>query len=43
VLPMPVASVSKTGGAVSDDVDINQISEEYRDIVSDYYRSLETE
>jgi hypothetical protein len=42
VLPMPVATVSKTGGAVNDDVDMNQISEEYRDIVSDYYRSLET-
>lgn len=41
VLPMPVASVSKTGGAAADDVDINKISEEYRDIVSDYYRSLQ--
>ncbi len=41
VLPMPVATVSKTGGAVTDDVDISKISEEYRDIVSDYYRSLE--
>lgn len=42
VLPMPVATVSKTGGAVTDDVDMSKISEEYRDIVSDYYRSLET-
>jgi hypothetical protein len=42
VLPMPVATVSKAGGAVTDDVDISKISEEYRDIVSDYYRSLET-
>lgn len=42
VLPMPVASVSKTGGAATDDVDINRISEEYRDIVGDYYRSLQT-
>jgi hypothetical protein len=41
VLPMPVASVSKTGGAATDDVDINRISDEYRDIVSDYYRSLQ--
>ena len=41
VLPMPVASVSQTGGAATDDVDINKISEEYRDIVSDYYRSLQ--
>ena len=40
VLPMPVASVSKTGGAAVEDVDIGQIAEEYRDIVSDYYRSL---
>ncbi len=43
VLPMPVASVSKTGGAVTEEVDIGQISEEYRDIVSDYYRSLGSE
>jgi archaellum component FlaC len=43
VLPMPVTSVSKTGGAATDDVDVSKISEEYRDIVSDYYRSLETE
>ena len=42
VLPMPIATVSKTGGAVTDDVDISKISEEYRDIVSDYYRSLES-
>ncbi|NLF16229.1 MAG: hypothetical protein GX595_03095 [Lentisphaerae bacterium] len=41
VLPMPVAAVSKTGGAAAEDVDINRISEEYRDIVSDYYRSLQ--
>ncbi len=41
VLPMPVATVSQTGGAATDDVDINKISEEYRDIVSDYYRSLQ--
>ncbi|MCK5802440.1 MAG: hypothetical protein KAI66_06390 [Lentisphaeria bacterium] len=41
VLPMPVITVSKAGGAVTDDVDISKISEEYRDIVSDYYRSLE--
>ena len=43
VLPMPVASVSQTGGAVTDEVDINDIAEEYRDIVSDYYRSLAKE
>jgi hypothetical protein len=41
VLPMPVASVSKTGGAATDEVDINRIAEEYRDIVGDYYRSLQ--
>ena len=33
VLPMPIATVSKTGGAVTDDVDISKISEEYRDII----------
>ncbi|MBN2451941.1 MAG: hypothetical protein JXR77_16255 [Lentisphaeria bacterium] len=43
VLPMPVASVSKAGGAATDDVDIGKISEEYRDIVSEYYRSLQNE
>lgn len=42
VLPMPVASVSRTGGAVVEDMDISKISPEYRDLVSDYYRSLET-
>ncbi len=41
VLPMPVASVSRTGGAVTGDMDISKISEEYRDIVGDYYRSLD--
>ncbi|MDX9862258.1 MAG: hypothetical protein RBS99_15220 [Rhodospirillales bacterium] len=41
VLPMPVATVSRTGGAVVDDVDMSKISAEYRDVVSDYYRSLE--
>jgi len=40
VLPMPVAGVSTTGGSAMRDVDIGKISEEYRDIVSDYYRSL---
>lgn len=43
VLPMPVASVSKTGGAATQDVDVSQISEEYRDIVTDYYRSLDAD
>ncbi|NOY82057.1 MAG: hypothetical protein GXP31_13760 [Kiritimatiellaeota bacterium] len=40
VLPMPVASVSQTGGAATEDVDVSKIGDAYRDIVSDYYRSL---
>jgi len=43
VLPMPVSTVSKTGGAAVQDVDISQISDDYRDIVSDYYKGLEAD
>lgn len=42
VLPMPVAAVSKSGGAATDDVDVSKIGGAYRDIVSDYYRSLDS-
>lgn len=44
VLPMPVASVSaETGGAAIQDVDVSRISAEYRDIISEYYRSLDSD
>jgi hypothetical protein len=43
VLPMPVSTVSRTGGAAIQDVDLNDIAEEYRGIVSDYYKGLEEE
>jgi hypothetical protein len=41
VLPMPVSAISKTGGSAVQDIDISQISDEYRDLVSDYYKGLE--
>ena len=40
VLPIPVVAADKTGGAVTADVDFDTIAEEYRDVVSGYYRSL---
>jgi len=43
VLSMPVSTVTQSGGAATQDVNVNQISEEYREIVSDYYRSLDKE
>ncbi|MCF7853992.1 MAG: hypothetical protein K9N51_04275 [Candidatus Pacebacteria bacterium] len=41
VLPMPVSSVSHTGGAAIQDIDISQIDEEYRDAVGEYYKGLQ--
>jgi hypothetical protein len=43
VLPMTVSAVSRTGGAAIQDVDLNDIGEEYRGIVSDCYKGLEDE
>lgn len=40
VLPMPIASVSQTGGNAVDDSDLEKVSREYLPLLNDYYRSL---
>ncbi len=40
VLPMPVSSVSQTGGAAVDDTDFTKLSDEYRQIIQEYYKGL---
>ncbi|NLF93085.1 MAG: hypothetical protein GX564_04270 [Oligosphaeraceae bacterium] len=41
VLPMTVLGRNKTGGSSIDAADVGQVAEEYRDLLNDYYRSLE--
>lgn len=41
VLPMPVATLKKTGGSNVDPSDWGQVADEYKDLLSDYFRSLE--
>lgn len=41
VLPMAILGQKKTGGSSIDATDFGQISEEYRDLLNDYYRSLD--
>ncbi len=41
VLPMPILGQKKTGGSNLNADDIGQVAEEYRDLLNDYYRSLE--
>ncbi len=41
VLPMPVATLKKTGGTNVDPSDWGQVADEYKDLLSDYFRSLE--
>ena len=40
VLSMPVATVSKAGGASTPEMGVDDVSEEYRDLVTEYYRAL---
>ena len=40
VLPMPVNTINESGGAASQDIDISKIHEEYRGVISDYYKGL---
>lgn len=41
VLPMPVATLKKTGGSNVDPSDWGQVADEYKDLLSDYFRSLD--
>ncbi|NMA46288.1 MAG: hypothetical protein GX945_06980 [Lentisphaerae bacterium] len=40
-LPMPVTSISQTGGSAVIDSDFHKVAEEYRPLLNDYYRSLD--
>ena len=40
VLPMPVSSVSQTGGAAVDDSEFTKVSDEYKAILQEYYKGL---
>jgi len=40
-LPMPVTSISQTGGNAVIDTDFDKVADEYRPLLNDYYRSLD--
>ena len=41
VLPLPVASGSRQGGSAAADISLDNVSDEYKGLINNYYRSLD--
>jgi len=41
ILPLPVASGSRQGGSAAADINLDNVSDEYKGLINNYYRSLD--